>query len=55
MLHIVVFHFMIINFFGQQVPGHSLGGKIKVVRNEKRKKVHELLHSKNMANFEVFR
>ena len=36
-------------------PGHSLGEKNKVVRNEKRKKLHEFSYAKNLANFEAFR
>ena len=34
---------------------HSLGGKNKVARNEKRKKLHGFSYSKSIANFEAFR
>ena len=38
----------------QGPAGHSLGGKNKVARNEKRKNLHGFSYDKNMANFEAF-
>ena len=38
----------------QHRPGHSLVKKMKVARNEKRKKQRRFSYHKNIANFEAF-